>query len=213
MPKSNLSFKRTPLSRRRLTPTLGVSVMIPIYEQGSGKGIGHGLQSFLWRFDEICTEHLARGRAKSFAFIFYDFTDQAIRKILKSQGVFTQLDRLSCTELSVFYLHAGTKAAVEAFNAHFFSVLGIEDQTMLPCVVFFRVQKGVVEDVEIAQLESTDLVHGFHELYGAIQQYLSTSPAASTGQSRAIRWLKGGSRFLSVEVFRAALKKGFELFF
>jgi hypothetical protein len=110
-------------------------------------------------------------------------------------------------------LHAGTKAAVEAFNAHFFSALGIEGQATLPCVVFFRVRKGAIEDVEIAQLESADLVHGFHELYGAIQQYLSASPAASTESSRAIRWLKGGAKFLSVEVFRVALKKGFELFF
>jgi len=187
--------------------------MIPIYEQGSGNGVGHGLNSFLGRFDEICADHLAKGRAKSFAFIFYDFTDQAIRKILKNQGVFAQLDRLSGKELSVFYLHAGTKAAVEAFNAYFFSALGIEGQATLPCVVFFRVQKGTVEDVEIAQLESADLVHGFHELYGAIQQYLSASPATSTETSRAIRWLKGGAKFLSVEVFRAALKKGFELLF
>jgi hypothetical protein len=187
--------------------------MIPIYEQGSGNGIGHGLQSFLRRFDDICAEYLAKGRAKSFAFIFYDFTDQAIREILKNQGVFAQLDRLSGKELSVFYLHAGTKAAVDAFNAHFFAVLGIEGQATLPCVVFFRVQEGAIEDAEIAQLESADLVHGLHEMYGAIQQYLSASPAAPTEPSRAIRWLKGGANFLSVEVFRAALKKGFEIFF
>jgi len=187
--------------------------MIPIYEQGSGKGVGHGLSSFLRRFDEICAVHLTEGRAKSFAFIFYDFTDQAIRKILKDQGVFAQLDRLAGKQLSVFYLHAGTKAAVEAFNAHFLSALGVEGQATLPCVVFFRAQKGTIEDVEIAQLESADLVHGFHELYGAIQQYLSATPAAPTEPSRAIRWLNGSVKFLSVEVFRAALKKGFELLF
>ncbi len=187
--------------------------MIPIYEQGSGNGIGHGLPSFLRRFDEICAQHLAEGRAKSFAFIFYDFTDQALRKILKNQGVFAQLDRLAGKQLSIFYLHAGTKAAVEAFNAHFFSALGIEDQATLPCVVFFRVHDGAIEDIEIAQLESADLVHGFSEIYGAVQQYLSAKPAAPAEPSRAIRWLKGGAKFLSVEVFRAALKKGFELFF
>ncbi len=187
--------------------------MIPIYEQASGNGIGHGLKSFLRRFDEICADHLAKGRAKSFAFIFYDFTDQAIREILKNQGVFAQLDRLSGRELSVFYLHAGTNSAVDAFNAHFFSALGIEGQATLPCVVFFRVQKGAIEKIEIAQLESADLIHGFHELYGAIQQYLSAIPAAPSEPSRAIRWLKGGAKFLSVEAFRAALKKGFELLF
>jgi len=187
--------------------------MIPIYEQGSGNGIGHGLSSFLRRFDEICAQHLAEGRAKSFAFIFYDFTDQALREILKNQGVFAQLDRLAGKQLSIFYLHAGTRAAVEAFNAHFFSAFGIEDQATLPCVVFFRVHEGAIEDIEIAQLESADLVHGFSELYGAVQQYLSAKPAAPAEPSRAIRWLKGGAKFLSVEVFRAALKKGFELFF
>ncbi len=93
--------------------------MIPIYEQGCENGIGHGLSSFIRRFDQICTEHLSKGRAKSFAFIFYDFTDQAIRKILTNQGVFAQLGRLSGKELSVFYLHAGTEATVKAFNAHF----------------------------------------------------------------------------------------------
>lgn len=187
--------------------------MIPIYEQGSGNGIGHGLSSFLQRFDEICAQHLAEGRAKSFAFIFYDFTDQALRKILKNQGVFAKLDRLADNQLSIFYLHAGTKAAVEAFNAHFFSALGIKDQATPPCVVFFREHEGSIEDIEIAQLESVDLIHGLSELYGAVQQYLSAKPAAPAEPSRAIRWLKGGAKFLSVEVFRAALKKGFELFF
>lgn len=187
--------------------------MIPIYEQGGGNGIGHERTSFIDRFEEICTEHLSEGRAKSFAFIFYDFTDQAIRKILKNQGVFAKLDRLSGKELSVFYLHAGTKATVQAFNAHFFGALDIEGQATLPCVVFFRVREDAIEDVEIAQLESADLIHGFSELYGAIQQYLSDKPAASTEPSRAIRWLKGGSKFLSAELFRVALRKGIDSFF
>jgi hypothetical protein len=187
--------------------------MIPIYEQGSGNGIGHGLQSFLRRFDEICTQHLSQSRATSFAFIFYDFTDEPLRRILKNQGVFAQLDRLSGSRLSVFYLHAGTRHSVEAFNTHFFRALGIEGQAMLPCVVFFRVHDGGVEDVEIAQLESADLVHGLSELYGAIENYLSSQPAVPAQPSRALRWLKGSGKFLSVEAFRAALKNGFELFF
>ncbi|WP_194714655.1 hypothetical protein [Noviherbaspirillum soli] len=187
--------------------------MIPIYEQGHGNGIGHGLDSFLRRFDGICAEHFARGRAQSFAFIFYDFKDEAIRKILKNQGVFAQLDRLSSDKLSVFYLHASTKAAVERFNSHFFSVLGIQSKPDLPCVVFFRFREQFIEQVEIAQLDSADLVHGFHELYGAIQQYVAIKPISPTEPSRAIQWLKGGTKFLSVEIFRAALKEGFDHWF
>jgi hypothetical protein len=187
--------------------------MIPIYEQGSGNGIGHGLQSFLARFDEICAQHLAEGRARSFSFIFYDFTDSSFRKILKDQGVFARLDRLSGTQLSVFYLHAGTRASVEAFNTHFFSVLGIEEKATPPCMVFFRLHDGVIGDIKIAQLESTDLIHGFAELYGVIEKYLSAEPVRPAEPTRVVRWMKGGTKFLSVEVFRAALKKGFELFF
>lgn len=187
--------------------------MIPIYEQSSGNGIGYVLPSFLRRFDEICAQHLAEGRTKSFAFIFYDFTDQALRKILKTQGAFAQLDRLAGKQLSIFYLHARKQAAIEAFNTHFFGVLGIEDQATLPCVVFFRVHEGSIENVEIAQLESADLVYGLFELFSSVQKYLSAKPAASTESSRAIRWLKGGAKFLSVEAFRIALKKGFEHFF
>ena len=187
--------------------------MIPIYEQGSGNGIGHGLQSFLARFDEICSRHLAEGRARAFAFIFYDFTDSAFRNILKDQGVFARLDRLSGSQLSVFYLHAGTRASVEAFNAHFFSALGVEEKATPPCVVFFRFHDGAIGDIEIAQLESTDLIHGFSELYSAIEKYLSAEPAKPVKPSRAVRWLGGSAKFLSVEAFRAALKRGFELFF
>lgn len=183
--------------------------MIPIYEQGTGRGIGHGLDSFLERFASICDEHLEQGRAKAFAFIFYDFTNDALRQILRDQGVFARLDRLAGTNLSIFYLHSGSAQAVESFNSYFFRELGIEEQASLPCVVFFRVHNGVVEDVEIAQLESADLIHGFSELYESIEPFVRGGNAAPS-ESRAIRWLKGGTRFLGAELFRAALRRGLE---
>src|SRR6266404_7054130 len=114
--------------------------MIPIYEQGTGNGIGHNLESFQRRFDQICDEHLAKGRTSSFAFIFYNFTNNEFRQILKDEGAFAKLDRLSGTELSLFYLHTGRKSALDSFNTHFLSALGVKDQASLPCVVFFRVK-------------------------------------------------------------------------
>ncbi|MYZ52606.1 hypothetical protein [Malikia spinosa] len=184
--------------------------MIPIYEQGSVSNIGYGLSSFLLRFDEICIEHLSKGRAKSFAFIFYDFNDQDIRNILGDKGVFVQLDRLSGKELSVFYLHVGKKAAVESFNTTFLSALCIEGHAALPCVVFFRVRDGAIQDVEIAQLESANLIHGFSELHSVFQQYLSAKSSPSVESFRAALWLKGRANFLSVEIFRAALAKAMD---
>lgn len=77
--------------------------MIPIYEQGSGKGIGHSVESFLARFEEIAISHIDDGRAKSLAFVLYDYHDSEFKQILKDQGVFAQLDRLSGKDLSVLY--------------------------------------------------------------------------------------------------------------
>jgi hypothetical protein len=57
--------------------------MIPIFEQGPGKGMGHSLRSFHERFDKIYREHIHVGRAKAFAFIFYDFTDEHLRRLLR----------------------------------------------------------------------------------------------------------------------------------
>lgn len=57
--------------------------MIPIFEQGSGKGIGHSADSFLERFHEIAVDHIEAGRAKALAFVFYDFQDREFKKVLK----------------------------------------------------------------------------------------------------------------------------------
>ncbi len=186
--------------------------MNPIYEQGTGNGIGHGLDSFLERFDSICAEHLAAGRARAFAFIFYDFTDNKFCKILKNQGVFAKLDRLSGTNLSIFYLHRGTKHAVKVFNDTFMKALGVEEQALPPCVVFFRVHEGQIEDVEIAQLDNADLIHGFNELYGSVEQYIKAQPRTAAN-STALKWFKNSSKFIGLELFRAALKKAFEFAF
>lgn len=186
--------------------------MIPIYEQGSGNGIGHGLESFLNRFGRICSEHREDERAKAFAFIFYDFTDEAIRDILKNQGVFAQLDRLSGRELSVFYLHTGTRHAIETFNINFLAALGVENQVSLPCVVFFRYEDDLIKDVDIAQLESADLIHGFKELYQAISAYIQRQPEQSK-HSKAIVWLKSSMQLIGIEAFKSVLKKGLGLLF
>ena len=91
--------------------------MIPIFEQGHGEGIGHSFNSFLRHFIVICEDHLENGRAKAFAFILYDFHDEHIKNdILKKQGGFAQLDRLSGNDLSVFYLHSDNKKLLKAFT-------------------------------------------------------------------------------------------------
>ena len=149
--------------------------MIPMFEQGSGKGIGHGLKSFLERFESIACEHIRSNRVKAFALIFYDFEDYDVRRILKDQGVFAELDRLSRKDLSVFYLHSGSQHSIEKFNSVLLNALGATPEANPPCVVFFKVTDGGFSEISIAQLESTDLIHGFHELYGIIMNYIDTN--------------------------------------
>ncbi len=196
-----------------MTPNhaFGVNHMIPIYEQSQGRGIGHGLDSFLDRFDAICQEHVTSKRAKAFAFIFYDFVDQDLRRILKNQGAFAQLDRLAGDDLSVFYLHTGRRDTVSKFNTAFLSKLGVIDKATPPCVVFFKFTKDKIEEVAIAQLDNADLVHGFHELYGAIDHYIKTDVNQAAIGLHSIKWIKSGAGFVSLEVFRAALKKVLEM--
>jgi hypothetical protein len=175
--------------------------MIPIYEQGGGHGIGHNLNSFLSRFDAIIAQHQETGRAKAFAFIFYDFADNQTRKILKDEGVFATLDRRTGNDLSIFYLHTGTRHAVERFNEVFLQRLEIAETAKPPCVAFFKLAKGELSDISVVVLED-NLIHAFNELDDAIEQYLKNSIA----RPRYIRWLKGTTKFLGVEAFKEAIK-------
>lgn len=186
--------------------------MIPIYEQGSGNGIGHDLDSFIERFESICEEHTRTGRAKFFAFIFYDFADRDLRKILKNEGVFAQLDRLSGDRISIFYLHTGTRRTIDLFNSEFLSRLSVGKATP-PCVVFFQLSDDGFTDIAVAQLESADMVHGFHELYSTIDQYLESPKSTPRTNSRALTWVKSGAKVMTLEALRAALRAAFSLLF
>lgn len=183
--------------------------MIPIYEQGDGNGIGHGLESFLERFDEICLEHQTHERAKSFAFIFYDFQDKDIREILKNQGVFARLDRLSGKELSIFYLHAESRDAVRQFNSVFMSRLGLDKEVRPPCVVFFKLANKEFTEVAVARLESANLIHGFNELYKIIERYVADDIPTPGKGVKSLSWIKSGTKFVSIEVVRGAIRELF----
>ena len=186
--------------------------MNPIYEQGRGKGIGHDLNSFLNKFDDICREHTEGKRAKALAFIFYRFEDQNLRRILKNQGVFAKLDRLSGTNLSIFYLDIGKRNTIDKFNAEFLARLGVTQKAVPPCVVFFRLAKDRIEDVAVAQLDNTDLINGFSELSDVIKRYIEANTNETAAGLHSLKWLKSGGALVAVEVFRAALTKALDMF-
>jgi hypothetical protein len=140
--------------------------------KGDGHGIGHSLESFLRRFDEICTEHIKAKRAKAFALILYDFGNQDLRRILKDQGSFAILDRLAGSILNVFYLHTGSSEGIKRFNELLLAKLDVQEKATLPCVVFFKVGGDGVCDIVVAQLDNANLIHGFRELFGVLEDYL-----------------------------------------
>ncbi|MFI7837070.1 hypothetical protein [Pseudomonas asiatica] len=175
--------------------------MIPIYEQGSGSGIGHSVDTFLAEFEKIAIEHVETGRAKCIAFIIYDFDDRDFKRILKNEGVFARLDRLSGKSLSVFYLHSGSDRVLSNFNSVLLSALGAEEARK-PCVIFCKATPKGLSDIAVSSLDSTDLIHGFHELYGVIESYLQSQ----TPDIKALGWVTKGAKYLSVEAVKELIQ-------
>jgi hypothetical protein len=156
--------------------------------------------------EDICRGRHKDGKAGSFAFIFYDFLDTGIRKILKDKGVFAKLDRLSGDHLAIFYFHASSYQGTQRFNSAFLSALGLKESIHLPCVVFFKLGESGFTDVAVATLDNTDLIHGFHELYGIIERYLAAQSLKSPAGLKFVRWDKATVQSISLEALRIAFK-------
>lgn len=158
--------------------------MVPIYEQGQGSGIGYSFDRFIGRFIEVCENHNKSDRAKAFAFILYDFDDGSVREILKDLGGFARLDRLSGKDLSIFYLHSENKELIDAFNNIFFGAFDIKNEYNLPLVLFFNIVDGDVANVEVVEIERTDIKFAFGELYGIIENYIKKMKDSSVEKTR-----------------------------
>jgi hypothetical protein len=189
--------------------------MVPIYEQGMGKGIGHTFESLTKRFIDICNDHLQNGRAKAFAFLLYDFHDEQIKKILKSHGGFARLDRLSGDQLSLFYLHSKNKKLLHAFNEVFMRAFEVQSaEVNLPLVLFFKVSNNEVVDVEIVELERSELMFAFNELYEILESYIGNIRIDShptVGKINRVRQLAKKAQKLIVEkIIEIVLTKGAE---
>ncbi len=181
--------------------------MIPIYEQGDGRGVGHSFDSFHRRFLQICEEHVESNRAHSFAFIFYDLDDGSLKSILRDQGVFTKLDRLVRSRLSLFYLHNPKPHTARSFNREFQDRLGIS--TSGPCVVFFRISSGAITDIKVCAIESTHLLQGFHEIHGIVSEYLEEGPTVKTS-SKVWRSFGTGLKWVGKEAITDIVKEAIE---
>lgn len=185
--------------------------MIPIFEQGQGQGIGHSFDSFIRKFTDICEDHLRTGRARAFAFILYDFHDEQIREILKAQGGFARLDRLSGHNLSVFYLHSDNHQLFQTFNDIFLGAFDIQQIANLPFVLFFKVVEREVTDIEIVELEQNNLMFAFQELYSTIENYINESDEQLEPKTNKLIQFVNRVKKISVDkLIKWTLDKGLE---
>ncbi|KGQ19767.1 hypothetical protein LF41_2269 [Lysobacter dokdonensis DS-58] len=126
--------------------------------------------------------------------------------------MFAKLDRLSGDRLSIFYLHRGGEKSIEKFNAQFLTTLDVHEIAGLPCVVFFKFKDDQIEDVQVVQLDNANLIHGFFELFTVVENYLDHA-AKKPSESRGLKWIKSGSKFIGIEAFRAALRQSLDNWF
>lgn len=128
--------------------------MHPIQMQEGPRGIGMGYGHFIDEFAMICQEHLREGRARAFAFVFYDMTNGVVRRALSEAHGFRILHEKTGRDITLFYLHdRAVEAHWRSFNKEFMAALGIQDQAEAPCMVFFRVHGEHIEDVSIYRID------------------------------------------------------------
>lgn len=134
------------------------------------------------------------------------FTDHNFKQVLKNEGVFIELDRLSGRHLSIFYFHTGGRKAIMQFNSELISRLGIEHEIYLPCVVFFKLADGGVANISVVTIESDDPITGFQELYSVIEKYICADGAVPNNGSKLFRWIRSAVKFVSLDVLHVGIK-------
>lgn len=124
--------------------------MNPIFTVSNEKGMnGYWYDTFVQQFDNICKMHLSDKRAKKFAFIIFDF-QSSTHFALQKQGVFSDLDRLSGKDISIFYLDGQLNEKQNKQNKLFQNlneiVTGLSNQSIksIPFILFFDFFEGDV---------------------------------------------------------------------
>lgn len=59
--------------------------------QAGNRGIGMGYGQFVDTFESVCRKHLRDGKARAFAFVFYDMTHGVVRETLRQAHGFQRL--------------------------------------------------------------------------------------------------------------------------
>ena len=182
--------------------------MIPIYEQGDGRGIGHSQRSFLEKFDQIIMQHSVEGRAKKFCFMLYNFKDFHIKEIIKDIGFFAEMDRLTGHHISLFYLHSdASQKSVEKYNVAVKNLLGDSVELNLPCLVFFEWSGEYICNISVVYLENPNLIHGFREIEREVSNYICDHQGDEANEKGVLSKVYTGGRFFTLETVRGFIRE------
>ena len=127
--------------------------MNPIFTSDNERGLrGYSFDEFVNEFDNICKQHLDDKRAKKFALIIFDFHSPT-HYTLQNQGVFTELDRLSGKNITIFYLDGNLNKKRNTQNRLFKNLnliiaeLSNQNINTVPFILFFDFINGDVENI------------------------------------------------------------------
>jgi hypothetical protein len=132
---------------------------------------GETVDEFALHFARTCREHLAAGRAKEFAFIFWNFRDGITEHIVLNDDMNRELHIVSGDQMTIFFLRSGHEPTAEHFNEMFMGRLGLDPDQELPCAVFFSMQGATARQIEVVAFKE-DWVDGYVQLRRAIDRRL-----------------------------------------
>ena len=160
----------------------------------SSKNKDYSFNAFKDKLIQICSEHKSHNRAIAFAFIFYNFENPNIRKVLNDTDYWLALDQLSGNYLTVFSINYNNKkhrnrkrinhtetysflTNINTFNNPMQDTdlilekyFNIEDTFSYPSIIFFQVHNDEIIDYLIINLLEDEIEKSFLE----IKEYVSS---------------------------------------
>ena len=192
--------------------------MNPIFTTSNDKGLnGYWYDEFVNQFDNICKEHLADKRARKFAFIIFDF-HSATHSVLQNQGVFTDLDRLSGKDITIFYLDGQLNQHRNTQNKLFQNlndlVTGLADQSIqsIPFILFFDFIEGDVNNFKCYPIRDNEKFI-LKDLTNAVTNELQSLPKESKKgkTSTVLNFIKETPKIVYTEFIKLVLNGIFEI--
>ncbi|MEZ5106793.1 MAG: hypothetical protein R2757_19975 [Draconibacterium sp.] len=191
--------------------------MNPIFTSNNERKLkGYWYDEFVSHFDSICKEHLSTGRAKKFAFIVYDFHSPT-HEVLQNHGVFTELDRLSGKDITVFYLDGqlgrnrnNQTRLFRNMNEILLDLTG-EQIRSIPFVVFFDFKDDDVSNLKCYTIRE-DEKFILHDLIKSVELELKSLQEEAPKKNTTIMsgLLKETPKILYTEFIKTIFKDIFE---